>query len=532
MTSAMRDVLITGLLRRTARLFPDCPATFDGGISLTWLEFEDRVAHLAGGLRQLGLEAGDRVGLLAFNSSAYLEMMFAVPWAGGIIVPLNTRLSQAELTHCISEPECSILICDLEHLGPALAACEGCLTRPRVIVVGNAPADNRIVLVDELIATSRRSSAHNGAANDVMGIFYTGGTTGRAKGAMLTHTNMLANTLNLLPHFRFSSATRCLNVSPMFHIAAAFGMFGPTVAGGQHFFLPKYEPSKVIEFIRDHQISFMGVVPTMVKRLIEAKDFSEKDLSSLKDLFYGGSPTLEPDLRAYSERLPLVRLHQGYGLTETSPTITYLSPECHALDGPLAGKATTVGQPVMLVEVGILSPHGEELPPGAVGEICVRGATVMQGYWGRPVETAEALKGGWFHTGDLGHLDSHGFLTIADRLKDMIISGGENIYSIEVEQALLTHPDVVESAVIGVPSEVWGEAVHAVVRIHPESGLTPEALLAHCRERLSGYKCPKSFELRTNPLPLSSTNKIAKAELRQALLDGASGEKNMKGSKS
>jgi long-chain acyl-CoA synthetase len=510
----MSRTKITTFLKRAARLFGTHTATEEGGQHLNWIEFTERVSRLAGALRSAGLRKGDRVALLANNSAAYMQAMYATSWAGGIVVPLNTRLSTSEIIYCLNDTTPSILFGEAPFVAAVISARKEVPSIREVIDIGGGARSFGGLAYEELIANSRPVPDENLLETDIFGIFFTGGTTGMAKGAMLSHQNMINNTLNLQPAFQFDTDTRCLNVSPMFHIAAALNIFGPTMAGGRHFFLPKFEPEAVLESIERNAINYVAVVPTMLKRLVDCDEFGAYDLSSLKDVFYGGSPALESEIRSWVKALPHVRFHQGYGLTETSPTISYLGPDRHVFEGPKAGKTHTVGQQVFSIEVDLFDSAGSPVSAG-VGEIWVKGGTVSSGYWNKPDATAIAFKDGWFRTGDVGVLDEDGYLSVVDRIKDMIISGGENVYSIEIEEVLLRHPEVVESAVIGVADEKWGERVHAVVRVGKASALDEAELLAYCRRHLTAYKCPRSVELRQSALPLTSTGKIAKTELKR-----------------
>ena len=508
---------VTRSIKRSARVNRNGPAVSRGTVTLTWSALRDRVARLAGGLSHIGVKPGDRVALLGFNSAAYLEAMFAVPWAGGIVVPLNTRLAPAELAYQIADSGALVVLADEAHAQAARK------------LVAEMPGLRFVSLDDE--AAGHSGMSWSGFAErhlpredadcdggSTAGIFYTGGTTGKAKGVMLSHDNILHNVANLIPHLRFSPATRCLHVAPMFHIADSLAIYGVTVAAGHHFFLPKFDAVELLDVVEAQDINFTTLVPTMLKMLIDEPGFDAGKLESLADVFYGGSPMPEAILRRVLLLLPELRLHQGYGLTETSPTVTYLSPEQHRDAGAGASRLGSAGQQVYGVDLAIMDQTGVPLPVDALGEICVKGPTVMQGYWRLPDVSAEAFHGAWFRTGDIGRLDADGFLYVVDRAKDVIISGGENIYSGEVENALLQHEAVLECAVIGRPDERWGEKVHAVVRFRPGSSASEADLSAHCRALLAGYKCPRSFEFRDTPLPLSGAGKTLKSALKTTAL--------------
>lgn len=504
---------VTLSLRRSAKINRRGMATSDRGVARSWSALEARIARLAGGLQGRGLVRTGRVAILAFNSASYLEALYAVPWAGGIVVPLNTRLAAPELAYQLADSEAAVLLFDAAHEMMARQL-KQTLPQLRLIRLDSSLERSDLLNWDDLAAESAAVADTEIGDSDLAGIFYTGGTTGRAKGVALTHGNILHNVANLMPHFRFGPDTRGLHAAPMFHIADSLGIYGITMAGGQHFFVPKFDAAQVLDAIEAEGINFIILVPTMVKMLLDAPEFEPRRLRSLTDLFYGGSTMPAPVLKRALTQLPGLRFHQGYGLTETAPTATYLSPEQHR--AVLAGRirSGTAGQQVYSVDVAIMDGQGSPLPANTAGEICVKGPTVMRGYWRKPEATADAFFGDWFRTGDIGHLDEDGFLTVVDRVKDMIISGGENVYSAEVESVLLEHAAVLECAVIGVPNERWGEAVHAVIRLRPGMAATPADLLAHCRARLAGYKCPRSFSFRDAPLPLSGAGKILKSALR------------------
>lgn len=501
---------LTQALHRAALVHRNGPGTSHAGRSRTWLELRSRVARLAQGLSELGIGQGDRVAVLAYNSDRYFEAMYAVPWAGAIIVPLNTRLSVPELEYQLADSGSRVLLFDAAFDAQArkLAAGNPALT----LIPFDETCDS--LIWDALAAAGEGRDAERGG-DDVAGIFYTGGTTGRSKGVVLSHANLLHNVLNLSPYFQFGRDTRCLHASPMFHIADALSIFGVTLHCGHHFFEPKFDATAVLNRIEADRLNYIALVPTMLKLLVDEPSVATRDLACLTRVFYGGSTMPEAVARRTLAALPKVQFHQGYGLTETSPTISHLGPEDHGFGGNGIFRMRSAGQPVATVEVSIRDMQGQMVASGAIGEICVRGPTVMREYWRNARATAEAFFGDWFRTGDIGHFDADGYLFVVDRLKDMIISGGENIYSAEVENALLQHPAVQECAVIGVPDEQWGERVHAVLRLRDGVNASDDELLNHCRGTLARYKCPRSFERVSNALPLSGAGKILKAELKR-----------------
>jgi long-chain acyl-CoA synthetase len=295
---------------------------------------------------------------------------------------------------------------------------------------------------------------------------------------------------------------------------------------GRHCYLQRFDPAAVLRCFQDEGVTLALLVPTMINMLVQHPGIENYDLSKLGKLMYGASPMPEAVARRAMQLLPKVRFVQGYGQTECAPILTLLTPEFHVLEGPNAGRMTSVGHPVPSCEASVRDENDAECPPGVVGEVCGRGPNVMLGYWKQPELTAHTLRNGWLHTGDGGYIDADGFLYIVDRMKDMIVSGGENVYSAEVEDALHRHPAVAECAVIGVPDETWGERVHAVVRLRAGESADAKALIAHCHQRIAGYKCPRSVAFVAEPLPLSGAGKILKTELRKPYWDGKTKQVN------
>jgi long-chain acyl-CoA synthetase len=292
------------------------------------------------------------------------------------------------------------------------------------------------------------------------------------------------------------------------------------MSGGRHTFVPRFDPIDVLHTIAADKVTHAQFVPTMINTLVNHPRFAEFDISTLQFILYGASPMPEGVLRKAMEVMPRVKLMHGYGMTEASPIVTLLDPRYTTLDGPFAGRLKSCGQAAISCEVKVVDVDRRELPRGEAGELAVRGANIMKGYWNKPAETAAVLADGWYYTGDGAYMDEQGFVYIVDRLKDMIISGGENVYSAEVENALSLMPGVGEVAVIGVPDEKWGERVHAIIVPKPGAALTADAVLAHCRGLIAGYKCPRSVDFRDSPLPLSGAGKILKRELREPYWKG------------
>jgi long-chain acyl-CoA synthetase len=318
----------------------------------------------------------------------------------------------------------------------------------------------------------------------------------------------------------FSADTAYIHSGAMFHLADGASTFGVTLAGGRHAFVSRFEPIDVLQTIAAAKVTHAQFVPTMINMLVNHPRFGEFDLSTLSFILYGASPMPEGILRKAMEVMPHVRLMHGYGMTEAAPIVTLLDPRYTTLEGPYAGRLKSCGQAALTCEVRIVDADRREVPHGTTGELAVRGANVMKGYWNKPAETDAVLADGWYYSGDGAWMDEEGFVFIVDRLKDMIISGGENVYSAEVENAISLMPDVGEVAVIGIPDERWGERVHAIVVPKPDTMLTADDILAHCRTQIAGYKCPRSVDFRDTPLPLSGAGKVLKRELREPYWKG------------
>jgi long-chain acyl-CoA synthetase len=509
---------LTQGIHRAARISPDKAALVSLERTVSWAEFKDRVARLAAAFRELGVAPGERVAMLAGNSDRYVEYYFATLWAGAVMVPVNTRWTTQEIAACLNDAAAVLLLVDVEHCVGADELREQCPALRQVLLAA-AVDEHGLTSTETLIRTTAPVTDAARHGDDLAALFYTGGTTGRAKGVMLSHANLMANSMTAMANMNISGATTHLHVSPMFHVAGGSRLFSVTVAGGTHAVIPAFEPGLFLGAIERFRVTLTVVVPTMLNRLVNLPGLGDYDLSSLDMLSYGASPMPEALLERAMALFPEVRFLQSYGMTELSPVATVLAPRFHVFDGPDAGFVRSAGQPVYNADVAIFDGDGNRLEDGAVGEICVRGPMVMQGYWQQPELTAETLRGGWMHTGDAGYIGERGFLFLVDRIKDMIVTGGENVYSAEVENVLYQHPAIAECAVIGIPSADWGEAVHAVVTLRAGMTVSTEDLFRHCRSRIAGYKCPKSFEI-TADLPKSGAGKILKAELRKPFWDG------------
>lgn len=505
---------VTQPLYRNQQQIPDRTATVDGERTRTWAELLGRVSRLAEGLKGLNLENGDRVAILGLNSDKYMELMFAVPWAGGVIVPLNHRWSPSEIAFAVNDSETSILFVDNAFAAVAEKVLKEVNHSLQIVGMEGQTNISNIEL-EELIEANQSCEESFSQADSLSGIFYTGGTTGRSKGVMLTNANHVSNTLQFLSLIDMTADSTYLHAAPIFHIADALCVYMVTHIGGKHIFIPRFEPESCAQAIQDHQVTDILLVPTMIQMLLEQSGFGRFDFSSLQRLYYGASPMPEAVAHDLIRKFPWVKCYQLYGQTEAAPLLTALDSEYHVISDTNKGRIRSAGRAMPAVEIKIVDENGNELPRGQVGEIVARGPNIMKGYWGQEDLTKNTIKNGWLHTGDAAHMDDEGFIFISDRLKDMIISGGENIYSTEVENALYEHQDVAQCAVIGIPDEKWGERVHAIVV--PREGKDPssEELIQHCKGLIADYKCPRSISYRSEPLPLSGPGKVLKTELRK-----------------
>lgn len=510
---------LTQGLHRALRAHPERLATVSGERRRTFREFGERIARLAGALRALGLAPGDRVGMLALNSDRYVEFLYGTWWAGGAVNPVNIRWSAAEIAYSLDDCDTGILLVDeqFKALAGELRARSSAL---RILVyAGEGDAPEGMLSYEQLLADARPAPDAYRAGAMLAAVMYTGGTTGFPKGVMLSHDNLATNALAAIAQGLTEAEGRALIIAPMFHIAVGALLHAQLMAGGTCIIAPMFTPLAALEAIQRHRVTHVLLVPTMVQLLIDHPRAGDYDLGSLRALAYGGSVISEAVLERAMRRLPQADFHQAYGMTELSPCATYLGPREHRGEGGGRGLLRSAGRASLATEVRVVDAEGIEVPRGTVGEVAVRGPTVMLGYWNQPELTAAVLRAGWMHTGDGGYMDEDGYLFIVDRMKDMIVSGGENVYSAEVENAIAQHPAVASSAVIGIPSEQWGEAVHAVVVLKSGARLTVEELLAHCRGLIAGYKCPRSVEFR-DALPTTGAGKIQKTELRKGFWEG------------
>jgi long-chain acyl-CoA synthetase len=488
-------------LRRAARLHGDFVAVVDGPTRLSYAELLSCSGRLASGLARRSAMRGDRIAILGANSVDYLAAYFAIPAAGYVLVPLNARLADAELVEVIKDCEPTILIADGAHQ-----------VRAEALIGSGCVVASFEQLLGESLEPARVEREIEPTSSDLAAIFYTGGTTGRAKGAMLTHGNLAANALHMIAGLGYTAEDVYLHCSPMFHLGDGMSTYPMTWAGGRHVVIPRFDPESVVNAIESEGVTCTFLVPTMLTLLLEYLDRSGRnpDLTSLRLVVHGGAPIAPALLGRAIERLGC-SFTQSYGMTEAGPILSFLPGEDRLLG---TEKLSSAGRPVVGVEVRVVRPDGTDCEVAEVGEIVGRGPNFAVGYWRQPDVTRERFRDGWYWSGDLAYRDENFYLYIVGRAGDAIISGGENVYAAEVEAALAQHPDLVEAAVIAVPSAQWGEQVHAAVVIR-EGAMTSETDLdRHCRELIAGYKIPRSYEFHTE-LPRTGPGKIDKLALRR-----------------
>jgi long-chain acyl-CoA synthetase len=499
---------ITQGLVRAAHVRPNHVAVVDGERKQTWGEFADRVSRLAGALGTLGAGRGDRIAVLANNCDRYLELYYAVFWSAAVLVPLNTRLSVPELRFQLDDAGVKIVFFGREFVTAVAELGSQCDCTFVALDEGASATEHQF---EYLVANALPAEEVRGPDEELAAIFYTGGTTGVPKGVMHTHKSLSAMAVNLVMSLQVDEDSVALHSAPMFHMAD-IAVWTMTQVAGTHVVLPRLDENSMFDAIERHGVTHIFTVPTVIDRLARHPRAPTANFSTMRMLGYGGAPMPPAILEYARERFPNISFGQGFGMTEM-PAISYLGPRWHR-KGADPEKLKSAGAAAYGYELRVVGTDGLEVSRGQIGEIVGRGDNLMVGYWNRPDETRQALRDGWMHSQDVGYMDEDGAIYITDRLKDMIVTGGENVYSIEVENVVYRHPAVAECTIIGVPDDRWGERVHAVVFLKSGSGLTLEELSAFCREQIAGYKCPKSLDVVESPLPRSAAGKILKTELR------------------
>jgi acyl-CoA synthetase (AMP-forming)/AMP-acid ligase II len=485
-------MIYTHSLGRASRYYPELAALSLRGANLSFRELHDRVGCLAATLARHGFERGDRLAILLPNGPEYIELVYACSWLGVIAVPLNTRLSSAEIERILEDAAPRGLIRHSSLPVPAhTLSLEVVLDQTKFEIEGDFHVP---VLYDP---------------DAILALIYTSGTTGRPKGVMVTHADVLANVHHFNYWMRYEERSVFLHAAPIFHIADFPAMFAAPAFGVRQVAIPKFSAQSFCEIVERERVSCTVLVPTMINLLTQSPEIWKHDLSSLKVLAYGGSPMAPELIRRTKKTLPQAQLMQVYGLSETG-FLTGLEDHEHAGD-----RLLSCGRPCPGIDLQVMDASGKELEHGRPGELVARGANVMRGYWNNPGETANVFRDGFFRTGDVGYQDAEGYFYILDRMKDMIVTGGENVYSGEVEAVIYQHPAVLEAAVFGIPDPQWGELVTACVVLKPRMTLSADDLTVHCRRVLASYKIPRRIEFYDRELPKSGSGKVLKRVLRQ-----------------
>jgi acyl-CoA synthetase (AMP-forming)/AMP-acid ligase II len=504
------------LFTKAARSFPDKLAIAYGDREWTYRQTDERINKFANALHGLGIQKGDNVAILLHNCPEFIESLFACFKAGVGVVPINFRLHPKECSFVIDNSEAVAVILG-EDFRDSLNALRSEMPKVKHYICVSEPLEGMLPFEKLLQDQSSQFMETEVLPDDLAWLFYTSGTTGQPKGAMLTHQNLLVMTLSFYADIcSLGPQDAILHAAPLSHGSGLYGMPNVAKAAANIILHSKtFDPKIVFETIQKRKVTNIFMAPAMIKRLVTNPEIGNYDLSSLKCIHYGGAPIYEEDMKDAVAKLGQIFV-QDYGQGESPMTISYLRKEEHLLSGnPLQMKRlTSAGIARTDVEVKIVDSKDHELPSGEMGEIVVRGMVVMKGYWKNPIATSETLRGGWLHTGDLGIMDKDGYIYLLDRKKDMIISGGENIYSREIEDVILRHPAVFEVAVIGVPDEKWGESVKAIVLLKQGQKVTEGDIINFCKDHLASYKKPKSVEF-INAIPKSSLGKVLKKELRE-----------------
>ncbi|MCL5005009.1 MAG: fatty acid--CoA ligase [Acidobacteria bacterium] len=507
--------------RHAARMFGRKEGVVCDQLRLTYQEFGERCDRLSDALRKLGLQKGDRVAYLSFNCHRLLEGYFGVPQIGAILLPLNIRLAPEELAYILNDATPRLLFFDPEFI-PLVEALRSGLHSVEYLIAlrGTRPTWAYSKLYDEMLAEAEpREIDYRGIdENSIAELFYTSGTTAYPKGVMLTHRNLYLHAFHRAQSENGSDHDVGLYTVPLFHVNSWGSPHVLTLRGGRHVILKKFDPLEALKLIQTERVSVLQMVPTMVRALINHPDFAKYDLSSVKTMLVGGAPGSIALIREVEEKMPQCEAIGGYGLTETSPVVSHAHIKDHLAGSPKEEqlwRKATAGFALGGTEIRVVDVYGRDVKPNAeeIGEVIIRSDVVMAGYWKQPEATAEAIRDDWFHTGDLATIDEEGYILIVDRAKDMILSGGENIASAEIERVLYAHDAVFECAVIAVPDDKWGEVPKALITLRTGHKITKEEILEHCRKHLAGYKVPKSVEF-VESLPKGGTGKILKKVLR------------------
>jgi fatty-acyl-CoA synthase len=508
-------------LRYAAEQFPAKTAVVCGEQRFTYEEFAQRASRLAGALRDAGIGPGERVAFLSLNCHRLLEAYYGVLDAGAVLLPLNFRLAPGELAHILNDSGAKALFLQQEFIPLVDSLRRGVPSVQHFFLLDSVPREPWLSSrnYENLLApaTPHQPDIMRFDENSLAELFYTSGTSANPKGVMLTHRNIYLHALSVCITFRTQADAVQLHTIPLFHANGWGTAHTVTLVGGRHIMLARFTCAEVFRLIERERVDSLSLVPVMATALVNSPDREKYDLSSVQWISIGGAAS-SPTLIRQMEQAFGCECYAGYGLTETAPVLSTAKPKPGMqLEGEPRFRAQAMtGYAIPGVALRLVDHNGEDVPRDGktMGEIVTRSDGVMQGYWQRPRETEDVMRGGWFHTGDMATIDENGSILIVDRMKDIIVSGGENISSLEVEQAILAHPGVYEAAVIPIPDDKWGEVPKALVIAKPGSNLTETQLLEFCRSQIAHYKCPRSVELVEN-LPKTATGKVLKKNLRQ-----------------
>lgn len=511
------------ILEKALSLYADKEAVVCGKARFTYKQFAERVYRLANFLRSRGVGQGDCVAIIHQNSHEFLESYFATAQLGAILNPLNFRLSPKELAFILQDSGASLLIASDRFVESVESLAEMRIDMNQVVWTGSAveisaPFDSvhyEDVLRDEKALAPPLPDISD---DDVVHLYYTSGTTGRPKGVMLSHKNVCVHALAAVAELKLGDYDNWIHVAPLFHLADAWATFAITWVGGKHVLAADFDPPSVLSAIQQEQVTITNMIPTMLNMLVNTPGVETHDFSSLRAILSGGAPIAPEVVKKIMETFKCDYI-QTYGMTETSPylTVSILKENlAHLSDEEQFLYKAKTGRPFIGVLLKVVREDGTEVTPNdeEVGEIVVKGDIVTRGYWNNPAETEKALRDGWLYTGDMAVLDKEGYVNIVDRKKDMIITGGENVYSVEVENILYTHPSVLEAAVIGVADPKWGEAVKAVLVLKPGETATEKEIIQYCKQHMTRYKAPKSIDF-VSELPKTGSGKIFKKGLKE-----------------
>jgi acyl-CoA synthetase (AMP-forming)/AMP-acid ligase II len=520
-------MILTDTLKKALKLFPDKHAIVCGEKRWTYREFSNRINRLSHSLKVFGIKKDDKVAILHPNCHYFLEAYYAIPQVGGISVPINTRLSPKEIAFILQDSDTKILIADSVFKSQVDAIRSEIRGIEKILWTGEGKENvGSIDLSYEKVLQGMDVSPLPEPpidGEDIAQIYYTSGTTGRPKGVMLSHKNGMTHALGTIAEIHLTDQDVWIHVAPLFHLADAWATWAVTWVGGTHVLVREFDAKVVLETIQKEKVTLTNLIPTMLNLMVNHPDVGKFGYTSLRILLSGGAPIAPEVVRKIVETFKCDYI-QTYGMTETSPYLTlsilkeHLTKLSH--EDQLRFKSKT-GREFIGVELKVVNDRGEEVKKDEkeVGEIIVKGDIVTKGYWKLPDETNKSIKNGWLYTGDMAVIDEEGYVTIVDRKKDMILTGGENVYSTEVENILYMHPAILECAVVGVPDQKWGEAVKGIVVLKPGQKVIDQEIIQFCKERMAHYKAPKSIDF-MEALPRTGSGKIHKKGLRDKYWEG------------